>query len=213
MAVEIELKLSLPLRSAPRLRRFVSSLGLSSRRQWLVNIYLDTPDLILMQEKMALRRRQIARAGEKIWLLTVKTEGVTVDGLSRRAEWEFPMPPELLDFSGVNDLVLSDRLTQLSPELKPVFRVDFVRQSWNLPGSAIGLDKSNVELALDIGYISAEKNVRRKAFCELELELMEGDEKALAIWGERICQELPELQRQAMSKAARGYALLFHSRS
>jgi inorganic triphosphatase YgiF len=209
MAFEIELKLTLPVRSAPRLRQFVSLLGLPSRRQWMVNVYLDTQDLLLLQEKVAVRQRQIATAAEKICLLTVKTEGVTLNGVSRRAEWEFPMQPDLLNFSGVDDIVLRNRLASFSPELKPVFRVDFVRQIWNLPGNEIRMDGSNVELALDFGYIRAESGKhKRKAFCEVELELMEGDEAALARWGEWLCMALPELHRQTISKAGRGYALL-----
>ena len=177
----------------------------------MVNVYLDTPDLALLKEKIAVRQRQIITAANKISLLTVKTQGVTVNGVSRRDEWEFPMRAERLDFSGVDDVALRDMLARFSPDLQPVFRVDFARQSWNLPGSEIARNGSNVELALDFGYIRSEfAKARRKAFCEVELELLEGDEAALAIWGERFRLALPELRLQTISKAARGYAILIY---
>jgi inorganic triphosphatase YgiF len=208
MAVEIELKLTLPVRSAPRLRQFAPLSRLPSERRWMENLYLDTPGRTLWKEKMAVRRR-IKTAAGMTWLLTVKTQGVTSDGVSRRDEWEFPMQPDRLDFSGVDDMALSGRLAGLSSELKPVFRVNFARQSWNLPGGEIGLDGSHVELALDFGHIRTESGeARREAFCEIELELLRGDEAALAIWGKRLRHMLPELRPQAVSKAERGYRLL-----
>ncbi|MCL2076632.1 MAG: CYTH domain-containing protein [Betaproteobacteria bacterium] len=209
MALEIESKMALPVRSAPRLRQLMSALGVSSERQWVVNLYLDTPDMALRKEKAAIRQRQINTATGTMRLLTVKTEGVTINGASWRDEWEFPMQADRLDFSGVDDIALRERLSRLSPELRPVFSVDFVRQSWNLPGGEVALDGSNVELALDFGYIRAESR-KRKSFCEIELELLQGDEAALALWGERLRLVLPELRPQAISKAKRGYVLLMN---
>lgn len=211
MALEIELKLTLPVRAIPQLRQYAPLREIPSRRQWVGNSYLDTPDRALWKERIGVRRRQIKRGADtnEPWLLTVKSQGIVTDGISRRSEWEFPMPPDRLDFSGVEDATMREWLTRLAPQLRPVFCVNFVRQSWHLSGREVGVDESQAELALDFGYIRAGvEKTGREAFCEVELELLEGDEALLARWGERLCLELPELRHQAMSKAGRGYALL-----
>jgi len=206
MTVEIEAKLMLPVRLAPRLRQFAPLRDLPFRRQWMQNLYLDTPDLALWKERIGVRRRQITTDAGKQWLLTVKNQGVTENGVSRRSEWEFPMPPAQLDFSGVEDTALRAWLSELAPQLQPVFCVSFVRQCWEL--SEDRLEENRVELALDFGYIRA--GGAREALCEVELELLQGDDVVIAWWRDLLCFDLPELRPQPMSKAGRGYALLIH---
>jgi adenylate cyclase len=197
MPQEIEIKLAIPVRAAPRLRQLPLLADSTAQKQCLRNFYLDTPEQTLRQQRVAVRRRQ----KDKRWLLTIKTEGETRAELSRRQEWEYPMPPDVLDFAAVDAPDLRRQLQTLAPRLQPVFRTDFVRQSWRLPYGA-----SRVELALDFGHIIARQ--RREAIRELELELLDGMETDLIALAAALTVALPELTPRAPSKAARGYALL-----
>ncbi|MDR1889095.1 MAG: CYTH domain-containing protein [Zoogloeaceae bacterium] len=198
MAQEIEIKLTLPVRLAPRLRQLPLLAGMASRKRCLRNIYLDTPEQTLRQRRMALRRRQ---AGD-FWLLTIKTEGEeTRAGFSRRQEWEYPMPPDELAFAAVDDDTLRQQLQQLAPRLQPAFRTDFIRQCWQLQ-----YGDSHIELALDLGRICARRH--REMIREVELELLDGAEADLHALADTLQNILPGLAPHAPSKAARGYALL-----
>ena len=86
MHEEIELKLALPRRMLPALRRhpLIASADVSMSSTVLENTYYDTPDLALMAQRVGLRTR---RAGTR-YLQTVKCAAVSTGGLSRRPEWE-----------------------------------------------------------------------------------------------------------------------------
>lgn len=200
MAHEIELKLALPVRAAPLLRQHPLLLDKVSQKRCLRNIYLDTLEQTLRQQRMALRRRLQGNT----WLLTLKTAASSQDGLSRRLEWEYPQAPDALDFSPVDADDLRTQLEMLKPRLLPVFHTDFVRQTW-----ALEWQGSQVELALDLGYVRcpAAAGGKRLALHEVELELLAGDEAALASLAAQLRQSLP-LQALDTSKAARGYRLL-----
>jgi inorganic triphosphatase YgiF len=200
MAQEIEIKLALPVRLAPRLRQWPLLAGVARQKHCLRNLYLDTPAQDLRQQRMALRRRQI----DNRWLLTIKTEGETRAGVSRRQEWEYPMPPDTLDFEAVDDVALRLRLQQIAPRLQLAFRTDFIRQCWRLQHG-----DSHIELALDMGRICTHNGrQRREAIREVELELQDGAEADLHALADALKRHLPELRLYAPSKAARGYALL-----
>ncbi|MDR2365450.1 MAG: CYTH domain-containing protein [Zoogloeaceae bacterium] len=196
MPYELEIKLALPVRLAPRLRRLPLLVGARERKRCLRNLYLDTPEQDLRRRGMALRRRAV----EDSVYLTLKTEGECVNGLSRRQEWEYPCPPDTLDFSRIDDLRTRRLLQRLAPRLSPLFRMDFIRQSWDLPQG-----DSRVELALDLGYIRA--GGRRAPIREVELELLAGREADILSLAKTLAEALP-LYPFSPSKAARGYALL-----
>lgn len=200
MAQEIELKLALPVRAAPLLRQHPLLQDKASRKRCLRNIYLDTPEQSLRQQRMALRRRL---QGDT-WLLTLKTAASSTDGLSRRLEWEYPQPPDELDFSPVEAEDLRSQLERLKPRLAAVFHTDFVRQTWELDWQG-----SRIELALDLGYIrcATASGYKRIALHEVELELLAGEEAALASLAAQLRHALP-LQALDTSKAARGYRLV-----
>lgn len=196
MAQEIELKLALPVRQAPNLRLHPLLASCPPRKHCIRNIYLDTPQQLLRQQKIALRRRQ---KGQE-WLLTIKTANISCGGLSRRLEWEYPMPPEQLDFSPVDAPEIRHLLEHHRTSLHLVFRTDFVRTTWQLQYEA-----SQIEVALDLGYIRTQH--RREAIHEVELELLSGPEKNLEALARNLQQNLP-LTPLNPSKAARGFALL-----
>lgn len=196
MAQEIELKLALPVRLAPRLRQHPALASTSSHKRCIRNIYLDTPDQQLRQRRIAVRRRQI---GDQ-WLLTIKTADASSNGLSRRLEWEYPMPPDQLDFSSIDSSDIRQLLERQAAQLTLAFRTDFVRTAWQLQH-----EDSHIEIAMDLGYIRTQHH--REAIHELELELLAGHESALTSLAQKLQQTLP-LEPLAPSKAARGYALL-----
>lgn len=206
MSTETELKLGLgPDAVAVLLRHPL--LTSKARQQHLSNTYFDTEDLALTEQKVAVRERQV----DGQTLLTVKTAGKSVAGLSQRQEWEAPTRPGAFDFRGlIGDTPLARALSNLAPQLIPVFTTDFERLSWCIPVQE-GADTSMVEVALDRGTIAVARLGRTAQIpiCELELELKSGHASALNILADQLQQCVP-LTPKDDSKAARGYAL-FHS--
>ena len=208
MPQETELKLALHPHDLPRLLAHPLLAAQAPRRERLRNTYFDTAALTLMQQRLAVRERQVGRRT----LLTVKTAGHSVGGLSQRGEWEATTQPGRFDFASlVNDTTLAQQLTALAPQLVPVFRTDFTRRSWQLShGGAV------VEVALDEGAINtgnAQGN-HRQAILELELELLSGPVDALldlahtlALGPQGQAGGALRLLPAQQSKAERGYAL------
>lgn len=169
MAQETELKLLLDAPHLPRLLAHPLLAAQAPRREHLRNTYFDTPALALKRQRMAVRERQV----DGRTLLTVKTAGHSVGGLSQRNEWEAPTEPGRFDFmSLVEDAALARQLMALAAQLVPVFQTDFVRRSWWLAHAG-----AQVEVALDEGFISA--GTAREPLLELELELKSGPVAAL----------------------------------
>lgn len=196
MAIETELKLSLPAAALPRLRRHPLLAALRPVRQRLFNTYYDTADLALWRRRVALRHRRTGWG----WLITVKSAEPASGGLARRNEWEAPSLPGAFDFSHIDDGALRDWLVERTPLLQPAFSTDFLRTVWLLepaPGTRI-------EVALDRGEIVSGE--RREAICELELELVSGPEAALFELALALQADLP-LRPACASKAERGYRL------
>lgn len=152
MAQETELKLLLDAQHLPRLLAHPLLAAQAPRRELLRNTYFDTPSMQLMGQRMAVRERQV----DGRTLLTVKTAGHSVDGLSQRNEWEAPTEPGLFDFVAlVDDRALADQLTAWARQLVPVFCTDFERRSWLLLHGG-----AQVEVALDQGFIAAVRRAR-----------------------------------------------------
>lgn len=208
MPQETELKLELHPEDLPRLLAHPLLSGHAPRRERLFNTYFDTSTLTLRAQRMAVRERRVGRRT----LLTVKTAGTSVGGLSRRGEWEAACRPGRFDFAAlVDDEALAQQLLCVAWQLVPVFRTDFTRRSWTLShGGAV------VEVALDQGAITtgnAEGN-HRQAILELELELLSGPVDALldlahtlALGPRGQAAHGLRLLPAQRSKAERGYAL------
>lgn len=208
MPQETELKLELHPEDLPRLLAHPLLSVAAPRRERLFNTYFDTSTLALRAQRMAVRER---RAGRRT-LLTVKTAGTSVGGLSRRGEWEAACRPGRFDFAALlGDDALAQQLLSVAWQLVPVFRTDFTRRSWTLAhGGAV------VELALDQGAITTgnAEGKHRQAILELELELLSGPVDALLDLAHTLAlgpsgqaaQGLRLLPAQR-SKAERGYAL------
>lgn len=187
MPQETELKLSLQAHDLPRLLQHPLLAGQKPRRQRLLNTYFDTPDLLLMQQQIAVRERRIGRRT----LLTVKTAGTSVGGLSTRGEWEGITRPGSFDFAAlVNDQALASSLVALAWRLVPLFRTDFIRRSWllNFAGAQIevALDQGSVSVGHSTDAPRAAKSIRSLPLLELELELKHGPEQALLDLAHRL---------------------------
>ena len=183
MAQETELKLRLAARDLPRL---------------LAHPRLTAGEPV--RRRLAVRERRVGRRT----LLTVKTAGTTLGGLSRRGEWEGPTTPGRFDFAAlVDDPELADWLDARRESLVPVFRTDFTRLAWTL-----ALDGARVEVALDRGAIHSGhgSQARRCPLLELELELQHGPEAALYTLAHELGADVA-LYPATASKAERGYAL------
>ena len=196
MAIETEIKLSLPPRAATQLAKHPLLAGIKPLRQRLLNTYYDTPDLRLQRERIAVRYR---KKGWQ-WLFTVKCAAPSAGGLARRNEWEVPALPGEFDFSHVDNKKLRHLLESLRAELTPAFTTNFVRNAWLIePQTGV-----RIELALDRGWIECKG--RRAPICEVELELLEGDVDALFAAASTLQANLP-LHPEVTSKAERGYRL------
>lgn len=210
MSLETELKLELHPQDLPRLLAHPLLTVGTPRRERLLNTYFDTSTLTLRGQRMAVRERRVGRRT----LLTVKTAGTSVGGLSQRGEWEAATRPGTFDFAAlVEDETLAQQLMCVAWQLVPVFRTDFVRRTWLLSHGA-----AQIELALDQGFIGT--GSRRQPILELELELRAGPVDALldlahtlALGPKGQASQGLRLLPANRSKAERGYALFMGERA
>ena len=203
---EIELKLTLPTSDPSGLAQRLARTPVLARRtpnqQFLHNIYFDTPDQVLRQQRVALRLRRVDSHEKPLWLQTLKTGGSSNSALSQRGEWETPVATPVLSLRDLKATPWSD----FDPDgrvfkaLQPCFVTGFERTSWRVKKR----DGSEVEVALDIGQIEAGEH--RTPICELELELISGPPAALFDIARQIARSIAVLP-SGMSKAERGFAL------
>ncbi|MBU1618710.1 MAG: CYTH domain-containing protein [Gammaproteobacteria bacterium] len=201
MAMEAELKFLLTQSSEPALEPVWQQLAVTVQkheRVQLLNAYYETDELWFRRHDAGLRTRLKKGQFEQ----TIKLAGQQHGGLHFRPEYNLPCAsvwPELNAFPADiwpegTDLVV------LQSQLKQLFRTDFIRQSWLLTLA----DGSTVEAVLDQGeVVSGEQN---EAIFELELELQQGEVKALFELSRQLVQLLP-LRLGWQSKAERGYRL------
>lgn len=197
MSQEIELKLSLPRKALPALRRhpLVAAAAKQGNAVTLDNTYFDTPDLKLRARRVALRTR---RAGRRM-LQTVKCAAESTGGLSQRPEWEQEYGGAF-DFSGIDAPKVRKLLQRSAEALQPVFTTRFRRETrLYAPG-----DEVRILMMIDDGEIVAGE--RREPICELELELVAGTAQDLLDLARRLAAELP-LFPEDLSKAQRGFRL------
>lgn len=205
-SVEIELKLALPTSHPASLaKRLAQTPALARRkatRQHLHNVYYDTPEQILRQQRVALRIRRIGSEAKPQWLQTLKMGGSNDSALSQRGEWEAPVPSAELDVATLESTPWSgiDPDGTVFQALAPCFVTSFERTSWLVRRRG----GSVVEVALDIGQIVA--GDKQTPICELEFELKAGQPAALFELALQIAQTIAVLPL-TISKSGRGYAL------
>ncbi|MDO9195028.1 CYTH and CHAD domain-containing protein, partial [Rhodoferax sp.] len=205
-AQEIELKLALPTSDPSGLARQLARTPLLARRkatqQNLHNVYFDTPEQLLRQQRVALRTRRVGSEAQPQWLQTLKTGGRSDSALSQRGEWEVPVRGAALSRAALKATPWSDMDPNGSVfgALAPCFVTSFARTTWLVRRR----DGSVVEVALDIGQISV--GDKTAPICELELELLSGQPAALFDIARQIAGTLAVLPL-TVSKSERGYAL------
>lgn len=197
MSQEIELKLSIPRKALPALRRhpLVVAAVKQGNAVTLDNTYFDTPDLKLRARRVALRTR---RAGRRI-LQTVKCAAESTGGLSQRPEWEQDFTGSF-DFSGVDAPKVRKLLQRSAEALQPVFTTRFRRET-RLYTSG---EDVRILVMIDSGEIIAGE--RREPICEVELELVAGTPQNLLELARQLAADLP-LFPEDLSKAQRGFRL------
>lgn len=203
---EIELKLALPGANPAQLLKQLSRTPILARRQptqqQLHNVYYDTPEQHLRQQRIALRIRRVGNSAKPQWLQTLKTGNQSNSALSQRGEWESTVPNERLSAKALK----ATPWTELDPNgslfksLRPCFTTGFERTIWLVRRR----DGSEVEVALDLGQIVA--GDKTAPICELEFELKAGQPAALFDVAQQVARSIAVLPA-TQSKAERGYAL------
>lgn len=211
---EIEIKLALPVANptdadtdgdnwASRLAKAPALAECKAVHRQVYSVYYDTPDQALRGQRTALRLRRVGPPEQPQWLQTLKTTGQSDSALTQRGEWEMPVPgPALaLDLFEGSPWPRIDKGGGVSAQLAPCFVTDFERTTWQIQKE----DGSKIEVALDIGSITALGH--STPLCEIELELLSGPPSALFVLALELARTMAVLPLAA-SKAQRGYALL-----
>jgi triphosphatase len=205
IATEIELKLTGPSKT---LRRLLEDPIIIARATGeliahrLRSVYYDTDERRLKNRGLVLR----VRTDGSHFVQDFKDGAAEERAIAVRTEWSKPLPdakPTLLNL-GFPDLL--DRVgLVLDAELEPVFTVNVDRTNLKITETPAEDSSTIIEIALDIGEISA--GDRADPISELEMELLCGDPTALY----RLALELVEkhnLRLETRSKGARGYTLV-----
>lgn len=199
MNAEIELKLFfLPIYQESLINKLDSlDNAVPQGQRRLANGYFDTPDLQLRQWDMGLRVRGYDAHREQ----TIKTAGQVVGGIHSRPEYNVTIQSDSPDLSLFPTSIwpADADLAATQAQLTCIFHTDFYRRAWH-----VQIDNSVVEVALDIGEITA--NGQQEALCELEFELLSGDTEALLKLAMQVASVVPVRLGKA-SKAQRGYRL------
>lgn len=189
MAVEYELKYTATEEILESIARVLPEVTGSCSME---TTYYDTQDLDLSARKYTLRKR----LENGVSICTVKTP--EKDG--GRGEWEWECEtieaaiPELCKLGGPKELLLF-----AEKGFRPVCGAKFRRRAWE-----IFLGESDVQLALDQGVLLG--GGREKPFCEVEIELKEGDREVLDAFGKDLAAACG-LVREPKSKFRRAWEL------
>ncbi|CBG90308.1 CYTH domain-containing protein [Citrobacter rodentium] len=198
MAQEIELKFIVNHDAVTALRDHLNTLGGEHHApSQLLNIYYETADNWLRRHDMGLRIR-----GENgRYEMTLKTAGQVTGGLHQRPEYNVPLSEPALDLAQLPlEIWPNGELpTDLASRVQPLFSTDFYREKWRLE-----VDDSRIEIALDLGEVKAGEFA--EPICELELELLSGDTRAVLKLANQLVTQTG-LRQGSLSKAARGYHL------
>jgi inorganic triphosphatase YgiF len=192
--VELELKFDVDEAAARRLLAELPGAG-PDRVRKMRAIYFDTPEGLLRRNGLVLRIRD--EGDERIQ--AVKQHNG--DGVLARGEWETPVAGDAPDLKAAVETPLARVCAGRDlAELAPVFEVRVERTT-----REISMDGAAVELAFDTGEVRA--GDAASPVCELELELMEGDRRALFDLARDLAGKVA-LDLSFTAKADRGYALM-----
>ena len=200
---EVELKLELASGKVKRLLAhplLADAQPVPEQSGKLHAVYYDTAGQALRRAGISLRIR--TRDGRHIQ--TVKAER-KVRGLSLdRDEWETTVEGAL-NFEATLGTPLAPFVIDgaLRKQIQPAFTIDTVRQAF-----LVEQDAAVIEVALDKARASA--GDRASEFCEVELELKQGEPRALFAFARGIAGAAP-LRLSSITKSERGYGLIGHA--
>lgn len=170
------------------------------RSRTLRNGYVDTPDLQLDHAGIALRLRQDGSH----YIQTLKTRGVSVGGLSVRAEWDRYLPGPQLQLVPEEGEEWPEVMSSLDTTvLETVFHTDFCREKADLIWFE-GEAEMQAEIAIDRGEVRLADGRVVEEIREVELELRRGDADALVVLAAELVAQLP-LFPGDISKGERGF--------
>lgn len=198
MAQEIELKFIVNHDAVDALRDRLNTLGGEHHApSQLLNIYYETPDAWLRSHDMGLR----VRGENGRYEMTLKIAGRVTGGLHQRPEYNVVLNAPELDLAQFPAEVWpnGELPSDLASQVQPLFSTDFYREKWLLD-----VDGSQIEIALDLGEVKAGEFA--EPLCELELELLSGDTRAVLKLANQLVT-VDGLRQGSLSKAARGYHL------
>jgi triphosphatase len=201
MATEIELKYLLDNHQVEQnITQLLDNLAFPYQlaKKHLSNSYFDTKDLAFRQYDFGLRVRSQDEHREQ----TIKTAGQVIGGLHKRPEYNVTIKSNFPNLSLFPENIWPEEHIhkQWQDQLIVLFTTDFVRTTWNITLA----DSSEVELAFDLGKISAVGN--NVDICEIELELISGNVSSLFSLADQLMNVL-SMRPGIRSKAARGYQL------
>ncbi len=193
--IEIELKLELDPTVLDRLKSHPAcqQAPVSSADQ--STVYFDTPDGALRKAGFSLR----VRSSGGRFIQTVKPTSASA-GLFSRDEWDAEVTSAEPDLARLAATPLAEQAASGSlAALTPILHSDVRRTSW-----IVAEGSGRLQIDLDEGSISA--SGRDERFCELELELLDG-EPAFAIALARSIAATVPVRLGVQTKAERGWAL------
>jgi inorganic triphosphatase YgiF len=197
---EIELKLELAADAAGRLLRhplMAQARMLPDQGGALHAVYYDSTDCALHRAGLTLRvRKQNGRSTQTI-KAERKARGFALD----RGEWEIPVDGGL-DLAAASGTPLAALVSNeaIRADIRPVFTVATDRRAFEITRHG-----ATIELALDEARASTDSGAEQ--FCEVELELKDGDPSALFALAEDLADSVP-FRLSPVTKSERGYRLL-----
>jgi triphosphatase len=202
---ELELKLTCdPARLAKVLKSLSKAPGVdteSKKTHRVVSTYYDTADRRLRKRGLTLRVREKNGKREQ----TIKSEGTSLSGIMARQEWTTPLTGKKPDLAAITCDDLRNRMGLILPqELTKVFTTDVKRTTLLVEHSRGPGDSAQVELAFDLGKVTAGK--KSSPISELELELISGTNTALIDLAVKVSELAPMVLSQT-SKVAGGFEL------
>ncbi len=204
--IEQEIKLTAPdadslagVMDDPLITRLLSDRDEELPSQSFRATYYDCPDWRLRERRWSLRTRY---EGER-HVGTLKRRFHIRSGYSACEEFEQPVNHEFKQVSSIPPGQIADTLLEVMPGTTPLLqrvKVNMTRQKRELV-----LGQTRLELATDMGYITA--NDRRIELFEVELELLQGDlhDPAVKTLADSLCRN-HSLRASRLSKHQLGLA-------
>jgi triphosphatase len=202
MKDEVELKLSIDSKDAPRLLSHLAIANACNNKSTthkLISVYYDTPDLKLLGAGICLRVQHMSGC----WIQSVMSARGSMTGLHQYTEWEDVIAANHPDYTKIldPDLIKLFADQKLRNSLRPIFQTKIRRREWQLAFD----NGDKIEFALDRGQLVVDN--KSESISEIELKLKAGHTGRLFDFALELQKVIP-LELENRSKTQRGYAYL-----